>query len=184
MMVDVQPLAVWAQQIADALQHTALTKAQRQADHGNDSQNETLWVKGMDQVAQTLTALVHALKRTQQFPHLSLLSYAQSPQGTTTYMRRGTLLSLRGLREGAPSVEFEIDASPPFRADLLPPLVRVVTTPQPSQATSLRTAHWCVGVSVHGAVVWQRLNPALQIAPEGSTEEILRSFLAVLILAD
>ena len=52
---------------------------------------------------------------------LSVLSYAQSPQGRTTYMRRGALLSVRGLREEGPTIEFEIDPAPPFRADPLTP---------------------------------------------------------------
>ena len=83
----------------------------------------------MDQVVRILTTLVQALKHTQRFPDLSVLSYAQSPQGTTTYMRRGTLLSVRGLHEESPTIEFEIDAAPPFRADLLAPTVRVLTSP-------------------------------------------------------
>jgi hypothetical protein len=52
---------------------------------------------------------------------LSVLSYAQSPQGTTIYMRRGTLLSVRGLQDEGPASEFEIDPAPPCRADLLAP---------------------------------------------------------------
>lgn len=180
-MAELQPLAEWVQQMADTVQHTALVKEQQKASHVNQGQHETLWVRGMDQVVQTLTVLVHALRRTPHFPHLRLISYAQSPQGTTTYMRRGTLLSLKGLRADGPSLDFEIDSALPFRADLLAPTVRVLTTPQSFQAPGLRTAYWCIGVSVQGPVVWQRLNPALEISPEGSIEEILRSFLAVLV---
>lgn len=178
------PLTEWAQQMAAAVQHAALAKDQQQAGCGQGSRDESLWVKGMDQVVQTLGNLVQALRHTQHFPHLRLISYAQSPQGATTYMRRGTLLSLRGLREEGGTLEFEIDSSPVFRADLLVPLVRVLTTPPTLQAVGLRKAHWCVGISKDGAVVWHRLNPALDISPEGSTEEILRQFLAVLLLAE
>jgi hypothetical protein len=183
-MAALLPLTEWAQQMADAVQHAALAKEQQQARRGQESRDESLWAKGIDQVVQTLGGLVQALRQTQHFPHLRLISYAQSPQGATTYMRRGTLLSLRGLREEGGTLEFEIDSSPTFRADLLVPLVRVLTTPPTQQAVGLRKAHWCVGISEDGAVAWHRLNPALAISPEGSTEEILRQFLEVLLLTE
>jgi hypothetical protein len=184
-MEKTQTLAEWAQQMAGTVQLKTLAKEQRhQAGHLTQSQAENLWVKGMDQVVQALDVLVQALKRTGHFPQLSLMSYARSPQGTTTYMRRGTLLSLRGLREESSTVEFEIDSTPPFRADLLAPTVRVLTTPGMSQAAGLRAAHYCVGVSLQGTVLWQRLNPALGMPPEGSVEEILRSFLAFLLFTE
>jgi hypothetical protein len=184
-METTQPLVEWAQLMAETVQRQMLAKEHRQqASHLNQSQAETVWTKGMDQVIQTLDALVQALRRTGQFPHLSLMAYARSPQGTTTYMRRGTLLSLRGLREESATLEFEIDSTPPFRADLLAPTVRVITTPQTLHTRRLREAQWCLGVSLHGAIVWQRLNPALQVPVEGSVEEVLRGFLAFLLLRE
>ncbi|MGE0679816.1 MAG: hypothetical protein AB7P69_02750 [Candidatus Binatia bacterium] len=179
-MAEFQSLAEWAQSMAEAvLRKTWATE--QQIGSIPQSQVESIWVKGMDQVTQALGVLVQALKDTKQFPQLSLISYARSPQGTTTYMRRGTLLSLRGLREDSPTLEFEIDPSTPFRADLLAPTVRVLTTPATLQSNGLRKAHWCIGVSAQGAVIWQRLNDALPISQEGSSEEILRSFLAILL---
>ena len=182
-MTELQPLAEWAQSMADAVLHK-MQATEQQIGSMPQSQVENIWVKGMDQVTQTLSVLVQALKGTKQFPHLSLISYARSPQGTTTYMRRGTLLSLRGLREDGPTLEFEIDSSLPFRADVLAPTVRVLTTPATPQANGLRTAHWCVGVSMQGVVIWQRLNNTLPISPEESSEEILKRFLAILLLTE
>ena len=127
-MAELQPLTEWAQLMADAVLHKARAH-QQQTRAMPQSQVENLWVKGMDQVTHTLEALVQALQGASQFPHLNLVSYARSPQGTTTYMRRGTLLSLRGLREDGPTLEFVIDPSLPFRTDLLAPTVRVLTTP-------------------------------------------------------
>jgi len=178
-----QPLAEWAQSMVDAaLCRTQATE--QQVGSIEQSQIENSWVKGMDQIVQVLGILVQALKDTRQFPHLKLISYARSPQGTTTYMRRGTLLSLRGLREDGLTLEFEIDPSIPFRADVLAPTVRVLTTPAPPQTNGLRKAHWCIGVSTQGAVIWQRLNDALLISPEESSEEILKKFLATLLLTE
>ena len=141
-----QTLAEWAQQMANTVRHRARAKEQRhQAALLNQTQAENAWVKGMDQVVQTLEVLVQARKRTGHFPHLTLVSYARSPQGTTTYMRRGTLLSLRGLEQKSPSIDFEIDSTPPFRSDLLAPAVRAITTPTTLQPTGLRQAHCCLG---------------------------------------
>lgn len=182
-MKNTQSLATWAQGMADIAERKTLAQEQQQQvnllDH---TQTETVWVNGIDQVVQILAKLVQALKQTKRFPDLSVLSYAQSPQGTTTYMRRGTLLSVRGLQEEGPTIEFEIDTAPPFRADLLAPTVRVLTSPRPHHATGLRQAHWNVGVSVRGEVVWQRLNPALEVSAEDGSEDILKNFLAFSLL--
>src|SRR5215213_8335413 len=131
-------LAAWAQEMAAIAERKI--RAQEQRQHTSDlsqTQAETVWVNGIDQVVRILTKLVRALKHTQRFPDLSVLSYAQSPQGTTTYMRRGTLLSVRGLQEEGPSIEFEIDTTPPFRADLLAPTVRLLTSPHPHHVANL-----------------------------------------------
>jgi hypothetical protein len=180
-----QTLAEWAQQMADTVQHRAWAKEQRhQAAVLNQAQAENLWVKGMDQVVQTLEVLVQALKRTGHFPRLTLLTHARSPQGTTTYMRRGTLLSLKGLEEESPTVEFEIDIAPPFRPDVLVPTVRVITKRETRQPTRLRQEQLCFGISLKEAVVWQLLNPALEMPQEGSVEEMLRNLLASLLLTE
>ena len=182
-MENTQSLATWAQEMAAIAERKTLAQEQQQqASLLDQTQTETIWANGMDQVVQILTQLVQALKHTKRFPDLSVLSYAQSPQGTTTYMRRGTLLSVRGLQEESPTIELEIDTSPPFRADLFAPTVRVLTSPQPYHAANLRQAHWNVGVSVHGEVVWQRLNPALAISAEDSSEDILKNFLTFSLL--
>ena len=176
-------LTAWAQEMAAiAGRKTRAQEQQQQASHLSQTQAETVWANGMDQIVRILTKLVNALKHTQRFPDLSVLSYAQSPQGTTTYMRRGTLLSVRGLQEESPTIEFEIDTTPPFRADLLAPTVRVLTSPHPHHSASLRRAHWSVGVSVHGEIVWHRLNPALESGAEDSSEDILKNFLAFALL--
>ena len=180
-----QPLVKWARQMADTIEHKARVKEQRHQSQSallTQAQAEHLWVQGMDQVVQTLDVLVQALKYTGQFPQLTLLSHARSPQGTTTYMRRGTLLTLKGLERESPSVEFEIDPAPPFRPDLLAPTVRVITKPDMHLLAGARQEHFCCGVSLQGAVVWQLLNPALEMPAEGSVEEMLRSFLASLLL--
>ena len=156
-MENTPSLVVWAQEMAAIAKHKMLAQEQRQqASLLDQTQAETVWAHGMDQVVQMFTKLVQALKHTKHFPDLSVLPYAQSPQGTTTYMRRGTLLSVRGLQEESPTIELEIDTAPPFRADLLAPAVRLLTSPQPYHAANLRQAHWNVGVSVHGEVVWNR----------------------------
>jgi hypothetical protein len=177
-------LVMWAQEMAALAERKTL--AQEKQQHArllDQTQAETVWVKGMEQVVHILATLVQALKQTKCFPDLSVLSYAQSPQGTTTYMRRGTLLSVRGLQEEGPTIELEIDTAPPFRANLLAPTVRVLTSPHPHHPAGLRQAHWNVGVSVLGEVVWQRLNPALEVAAEAGSENILKNFLAFSLLA-
>ena len=177
-------LAAWAQEMAAIAKRKILVQEQQQqASLLDQTRAETVWANGMHQVVQMLTKLVQALRHTKHFPDLRVLSYAQSPQGTTTYMRRGTLLSVRGLQEESPMIELEIDTSPPFRADLLAPTVRMLTSPQPHNAASLRQAHWNIGVSVHGEIVWQRLNPALEISAEDGSEAILKHFLAFSLLA-
>jgi hypothetical protein len=182
-MENSRSLATWAQEMAAITERK--TQAQDHPQHANrlsQLQTETVWVTGMDQVVRILTTLVQALKHTHRFPDLSVLSYAQSPQGTTTYMRRGTLLSVRGLHEESSTIEFEIDAAPPFRADLLAPTVRVLTSPYPYHAATLRQAHWSVGVSVHGEIVWHRLNPALAGGAGDGSETILKNVLAFSLL--
>jgi hypothetical protein len=182
-MENPQSLTTWAQEIAAIVERKTLAQEQQQQTSLlSQTQNETVWVNGMDQVVQILAKLVQALKQTKRFPDLSVLSYAQSPQGTTTYMRRGTLLSVRGLQEEGPTIEIEIDTAPPFRADLLVPTVRVLTSPRPHHPAGLRQAHWNVGVSVHGEVVWQRLNPTLEVLAEDGSEPILKNFLAFALL--
>lgn len=179
-MENTHSLTTWAQEMAAIAERKTL--AQEQPSLLNQAQIETTWVNGMDQVVHILANLVRALKHTKLFPHLSILSYAQSPQGTTTYMRRGTLLSVRGLQEEGPTIEFEIDTAPPFRPDLLAPTVRVLTSPRSPHVTGLRQGHWNIGVSAQGEVVWQRLNPALKVSAEASSEDILKDFLMFSLL--
>lgn len=181
-MENTPSLAAWAQEMVAIAEHKTQAREQ-QASRLHLPENETLWVNGIDQVVQTLAKLVQALKHTKRFPDLSVLSYAQSPQGSTTYMRRGTLLSVRGLHKEGPTIEFEIDTEPPFRADLLAPAVRVLTSPHPHLGTSRRQAQWAVGVSGHGTVVWHRLNPALEVSAEDGSEAILKHLLAFFLLA-
>lgn len=182
-MENTQSLTTWAHEIAALAERKTLAQEQQQqASLLTQTQTETVWVNGIDKVVRILTTLVQALKQTKRFPDLSVLSYAQSPQGTTTYMRRGTLLSVRGLQDEGPTIEFEIDPAPPFRADLLAPTVRVLTSPRPRHATGLRQAHWNIGVSVQGEVVWQRLNPTLKVLAEAGSENILKDFLAFSLL--
>jgi len=178
-------LAEWAQRMADTVQHRTRAQDQRhQAGLLNQAQAENLWVKGMDQVVQTLDVLVRALKHTGHFPELTLVSYAQSPQGTTTYMRRGTLLSLKGLEQKSPVIKFEIDPDPPFRPDLLAPTIRVVSKPETGHATAAGQEYFCFGVSLQGAIIWHLLSSAEGMPLEGSVEEMLRSFLASLLLTE
>src|SRR5262245_44118409 len=94
-MENLQPRAEWAQQMADMAQRKRLAKEQQHQRGGlTQSQAEQLWITGMDRVVQTLAGLVQALQDTGYFSQLTLLPHARSPQGTTTYMRRGSLLSL------------------------------------------------------------------------------------------
>ena len=180
-----QPLATWAQQMAAAVRQRAQAKEQRHRDGLlTQAQAEDAWVKGMDQVVQTLEVLVRALKHTGQFPQLTLISHARSPQGTTTYMRRGMLVSLEGLEPQGPTIEFEIDSAPPFRPDLLVPTIRVIAKPQTRSTPSVEQEHFCVGISLQGDIVWQLRNPTAGIPPKGSVEDMLRSFLASLLNTD
>ena len=178
-------LTAWAQQMADAVQQRTRAEAQRhQAGLLTQAQAESVWVKGMDQVVQTLDILIRALKHTGYFPQLTLVSYAQSPQGTTTYMRRGTLLSVKGLEQKSLSIEFEIDPAPPFRPDLLAPTIRVLTKPEARHATGPGQKHFCFGVSLQGDIVWQPVNSSGGMPLEGSVEDMLRSFLTSLLLSE
>ena len=184
-MENLQTRAEWAQQMADIVQLKRLAEGQQhQKGSLTQSQAEQVWITGMDRVVHILTCLVQALQDTGSFSQLKLVSHARSPQGTTTYMRRGSLLSLKGLQETIPTIEFEIDGAPPFRADVLTPIVRVVTLSQSLHPTNRRKVHWCFGVSVQGAVVWQQQDPAGQAPSEGDVEEMLRSFLGSQVLAE
>jgi hypothetical protein len=95
-MENTQDVASWAHEMAAIVERKTLAHAQQQQarllDH---TQIETVWAKGMDQVVQILAKLVQALKHTNRFPDLSVLSLRPESAGTTTYMRRGTLLSVR-----------------------------------------------------------------------------------------
>ena len=184
-MENLQTRAEWAQQMADIVQLKRLAEGQQhQKGSLTQSQAEQLWITGMDRVVHILTCLVQALQDTGSFPQLKLLSHARNPQGTTTYMRRGSLLSVKGLQEKTPTIDFEIDGAPPFRADLLAPIVRVVTLSNSFQPTNRRKVHWCFGVSMQGAVVWQKQDPAGQVPSEGDVEAMLRSFLGAQLLSD
>jgi hypothetical protein len=178
-------VAAWAQQMAELVQRKARERQQRhQTAVMNQAQAERLWVAGMDQVVRTLTSLVKALKQTGQFPHLTLTPHARSPQGTTTYMRQGTLLTLKGVGLDQQTIEWAIDTSPPFRPDLLAPLIRVVILPEGRDRGDPPQEPVRLGVSVHGEVVWQRLNPALPVPAEGSVEDLLTGVLAACLSAD
>jgi hypothetical protein len=99
--------------MAALVRRQASAREHRQrAHHLTPHQAEGLWVNGMDQIIEVIEAVVRALKQTGQFPRLCVTTYARSPQGTTTYMCRGTLLSLKGLRGDGGTLEFEIDTAP------------------------------------------------------------------------
>ena len=184
-MATTQSLPEWAQQMAEAVQRRARAKEQRhQANILTQAQAEQVWVKVMDQVVQTLDGLVRALKHTGQFPHLTVVSYARSPQGTTTYMRRGTLVSLEGLEQKSPSIKFEIDSAPPFRLDLLAPTIRVVTKPETHRTARAEQEYFCFGVTLQGGLVWQLVQPPEGMPREGSIEDMLRGFLTALLLTE
>jgi hypothetical protein len=179
-----QPRAEWARQMADTVQRKLEAEKQKHQRGGlTQAQAEQVWVAGMDQVVNALACLVQALRATGSFPQLKLVTYAHNPQGMTTYMRRGNLLSVKGLQEKAPTIDFEIDSAPPFRPDLLLPTIRVVSMANSLQPTSRRTVHGCFGVAVQGAVVWQGLDPAGQGPVEGEVEEMLRRFVGSQLLA-
>ena len=180
-----QSLTEWAQQMAEAVQRRA--RAKEQQHHTgllNQAQAEQVWIKGMDRVVQTLEGLVGALKHTGQFPQLTVVSYARSPQGTTTYMRRGTPLSVKGLEPQSPTIEFAIDSAPAFRPGLLVPTIRVLSQPHTHQAPGAAWEHFCFGISLQGEVVWRLQQPANGMPLEGSVEDLLRSFLASLLRAE
>ena len=178
-------LAAWAQQMAALVQRKAQERQQRhQTAVMNQAQAERLWVAGMDQVVQTFSAVVAALQQTGHFPQLRLTTHARSPQGTTTYMRQGVLLTLKGVGQELQTIECAIDHTPSFRPDLLAPLIRVVSLPEGRDKGAPPQEHFRLGVSVHGEVVWQPLNPALSVPAEGSVEDLLTSFLAACLSAD
>jgi hypothetical protein len=178
-------LAAWAQQMAALVQRKARERQQRhQTAMLDQAQAERLWVAGMDQVVQTFTALVAALRQTGHFPHLTLTTHARSPQGTTTYMRQGALLTLKGLGHEQQTIECAIDTTSPFRPDLLAPLIRVVIRPEGRDRGTPPQEHVRLGVSVHGEVVWQLVNPALSVPAEGTLEDLLTSLLAACLSAD
>src|SRR5262245_12224416 len=184
-MEHLQTRAEWAQQMAETVQRKLLAEKQKhQRASLTQSQAEQVWISGMDRVVHTLAGLVQALQDIGSFSQLKLVSHARNPQGTTTYMRRGSLLSVKGLQENTPTIDFEIDGAPPFRADVLTPIVRIITISNSFQPTTRRKVHGCFGVSVQGAVVWQGLDPAGQEPSEGEVEEVLRSFLESQLLAD
>jgi hypothetical protein len=138
----------------------------------------------MDQVVHTLTLLVQALRQTGQFSQLTLMTHARSPQGTTTYMRQGVLLTLKGVRQDRQTIEFAIDGTSAFRPDLIAPMVRVRTIQEARHGAGAPQDQLRLGVSVQGTVVWQLLNPALSLPAEGSMEDLLKSFLAFCLNAE
>jgi hypothetical protein len=171
-------LAAWAQEMAELVQRKTREREQRhQAAVLNQAQAERLWVAGMDQVVSTFTSLVEALRQTGHFPHLTLTTHARSPQGTTTYMRQGALLTLKGVGQDQQTIACIIDNVPAFRADLLVPLVRVQTC-QKAQYGAPPQDQLRLGVTVQGAIIWQLVNPILPLPAEGSVEELLTSFFA------
>ncbi|HXG18701.1 MAG TPA: hypothetical protein VNN62_06445 [Methylomirabilota bacterium] len=178
-------LEAWAQQMAELVRRKTRERDQRhQTAVLNQVQAERLWVAGMDEVVHTLTRLVQALRQTDQFPQLTLLTHARSPQGTTTYMRRGALLTLKGVGQDHQTIEFAIDARPAFRPDLLTPVVRVHTIQEARHGATPLQAQVSLGVTVQGIVVWQILNPALPLPTEGSVEDLLTSLLAACFEAE
>jgi len=178
-------LEAWAQQMAELVQRKTRERNQRhQTAVLNQAQAERLWVTGMDQVVHTLTLLVQALRQTGQFPHLTLMTHARSPQGTTTYMRQGVLLTLKGVGQDQQTLEFAIDSASAFRPDLLAPMVRVMTTQEARRGAETPQDQLRVGVTVQGTVVWQLLNPALPLPAEGNVEDLLKSFLASCLNAE
>ena len=178
-------LEAWAQQMAELVQRRTRERDQRhQTAVLNQAQAERLWVAGMDQVVQTLTLLVQALRQTGHFPHLTLITHARSPQGTTTYMRQGVLLTLKGVGQDQQTIEFAIDGTSAFRPDLIAPMVRVLTIQEARYGAGTPQDQLRLGVSVQGPVVWQLLNPALPLPAEGSPEDLLKSFLAACLGAE
>jgi hypothetical protein len=178
-------LDAWAQQMAELVRRKTREREQRhQTAVLNQVQAERLWVAGMDQVVQTLTRLVQALRQTGQFPHLTLLTHARSPQGTTTYMRQGVLVTLKGVGQAQQTLEFAIDPGPAFRSDLLTPVVRVLTRQGTRHGAGTPQDHLRLGVTVQGMVVWQSVNAAWSLPSEGSVAELLTSFFAACLEAE
>jgi hypothetical protein len=154
-------LGAWAQQMAELVQRKARERDQRhQTAVLNQAQAERLWVAGMDHIVHTLVLLVEALRHTGRFPHLTLTTHARSPQGTTTYMRQGVLLTLKGVGHDQQTIEFAIDGVAAFRPDLLAPMVRVLTIQDVRSGAGAPQDHLRLGVSVQGTVVWQLLDPS------------------------
>lgn len=178
-------LEAWAQQMAKLVQRKTREREQRhQTALLNQEQAERLWVAGMDQVVQTLTVLIQALRQTGQFPQLTLTTHARSPQGTTTYMRQGVLLTLKGVGQDRQTIEFAIDGASAFRPDLLAPMVRVLTIQETRHGKGTPQDQLRLGVSIQGTVVWQLLNSALPLPAEGSVGDLLKSFLASCLNAE
>jgi hypothetical protein len=178
-------LAAWALQMAELVQRKTRERTQRhQTAVMNQAQAERLWVAGMDQIVHTFTSLVAALKQTGQFPHLTITTHARSPQGTTTYMRQGVLLTLKGVGQDQQTIECAIDNTPTFRPDLLAPLVRVSILSEGRDRGAPPQEQLRLGVSVQGDVVWQLLNPALLLPAEGNLEDLLTRFLAACLSAE
>jgi hypothetical protein len=178
-------LEAWAQQMAELVQRKARERDQRhQTAVLNQAQAEHRWVAGMDQVVDTLTLLVQALRQTGQFSQLTLITHARSPQGTTTYMRQGVLLTLKGVGQDRQTIEFAIDSASAFRPDLLAPMVRVQTIQEARHGAGTPQDQLRLGVSVQGIVVWQLVNAALPLPTEGSVEDLLKSFLASCLNAE
>lgn len=178
-------LATWAQHMADLVQCKAEARHQRhQTAVMNQAQAERLWVRGMDQVVQMFTALAAALRQTGHFPHLTITTHARSPQGTTTYMRQGALLTLKGVGYEQQTIECAIDTALPFRPDLLAPVLRVVLCSEPRDRGASPQEQLRLGFSVQGEVVWQLVNPALLGPAESTLEDLLTSFLATCLSAE
>jgi len=178
-------LAAWAQQMAELVQRKAQERHQRhQTAVMNQAQAEHLWVTGMDQVVQTFTALVAALRQTGHFPHLTITTHARSPQGTTTYMRQGALLTLKGVGHDQQTIECAIATTPPFRPDLLAPVLLVVLLSEARDRGASPQEQLRLGISVQGDVVWQLVNSALSVPAEGTLEDLLTSFLAACLSAE
>ena len=178
-------LATWAQQMAELVQRKAEVRHQRhQTAIMNQAQAERLWVAGMDQVVQTFAALAVALRQTGYFPHLTLTTHARSPQNTTTYMRQGALLTLKGVGHEQQTIECAIDTTPPFRPDLLAPVLRVVLRSEPRDRGASPQEQLRLGISVQGKVVWQLVNPALSVPAEGTLQDLLTSFFAACLSAE
>lgn len=172
-------LESWARQMAELVQRKTRERDQRhQTSVLNQAQAERIWVAGMDQVVHTLTLLIQALRQTGQFPHLTLTTHARSPQGTTTYMRQGVLVTVKGMGQDQQTLEFAIDNAPAFLPDLLVPLVRVLTIPGARPGAGAPQDQMHLGVTVQGTVVWRSLNPALSLPAEGTVEDLLKSFFA------